>query len=797
MRLKLIFLIIFIPFFSASQESVNSKRILNEIVSDLDQYMVQVSHHKLYLHTNKDHYNSGDVIWFKAYLLEAVSHKPDTNDVNINVELINSEGVVMGKRLLLSENGIAIGDMDLPVSLPDDNYMLRAYTDRMKNFDESFYFTKYLYINNPGFKNSIPRIKVWSNRRFNRQLERMKSNFEIAFYPEGGALVEGIPVMVAFKSFDELGQGVRASGKIINSNGDVVADIESGLAGNGSFTFTPLAGESYVARVSFRGGRSRVFDLPEVQTSGVVMKVRRANDSLSVGVASRSGTGNAFPDDEVLLVAHSGGEHIYGEVISLDNGEGGVSIPDRIFPSGVASFTVFSTEARPLAQRLFLVYHDDDFHFFPAVVKQVVDDREHFGLIIEVSDKDNNPVHGSFSVSFLTGETVYPGLHDNIVSYMLLSSDVKGIVESPVSCFDTINNADASSDFLLAHEWERFSWETVLSEGHTEPDSTTAGITITGKLTEPAGDQSLGNFPVELVLGDDDSEVFTTNTNRRGIFEFNELVFYDETRATFSSQRLKEDYPPDIELFRTKTEGYDYIPNMHTRKKNITSRGNNWKRVSRVTSSPYSEAPELKALPGLYGRPDQTILIDLNNVRQNTVYEVLLHRAKGLDFDGGRIVFRGRTDLLFEREPMFMLDGVRTGRNVVLELSPLDVQRIEIFRGTSKAAFGSSGSSGVIIAYSRRAADEGFSDKKEYTLMGYHTPNDFYSDIPVTTSGVEDQPFAIRTIKWDPEVVTDSAGQALIPIPSIEGLGPVRLVIEGVGFEGGFGSDSFILNFDK
>ena len=42
---------------------------------------------KLYLHLNQPYYGAGDTMWFKAYLTDAVSHRPDTLSNFIYVDL--------------------------------------------------------------------------------------------------------------------------------------------------------------------------------------------------------------------------------------------------------------------------------------------------------------------------------------------------------------------------------------------------------------------------------------------------------------------------------------------------------------------------------------------------------------------------------------------------------------------------------------------------------------------------------------------------------------------------------------
>lgn len=120
---------------------------------------------------------------------DGIGHYPDTSANNVYVELINSDGKAMAMRILLAEDGYAAGDMNLHAELPEGNYILRAYTDWMRNFGEEYYYAKNMYINNPGYENMIPRIDVLKNRLFNWKIDRMRSDYQIAFFPEGGNLL--------------------------------------------------------------------------------------------------------------------------------------------------------------------------------------------------------------------------------------------------------------------------------------------------------------------------------------------------------------------------------------------------------------------------------------------------------------------------------------------------------------------------------------------------------------------------------------------------------------------------------
>ena len=91
--------------------------------------------------------------------------------------------------------------------------------------------------------------------------------------------------------------------------------------------------------------------------------------------------------------------------------------------------------------------------------------RRHWGL----SKRARNEVQinlpdsfqgGSFSVS-ITDAAIEKDTTDNIISHLLLTSDIKGIVYNPTWYFS--DHGDSSTQFLdlvmLTNGWRRYKWD--------------------------------------------------------------------------------------------------------------------------------------------------------------------------------------------------------------------------------------------------------------------------------------------------------------------------------------------------
>jgi hypothetical protein len=786
-----------------------------EIMENLKFYTFFTEPQKVYLHLDKAEYKAGEAIWFKAYLLDGIRHDPYSDTTNIYIELIHSDGNIMEMRVLLAEEGFAAGEIFLGDNMPDGNYILRAYTDWMLNFGEEYFYTRHLYINNPEFANMIPRGEVRRNRRFNRNLSRMGGDHrpasftegvrhffwelfntvdhQVAFFPEGGNLVKGTANRVAFKVADQLGHGLDAEGEIIDSNGETVAPLITSFAGIGVFEIQPEENITYTARISVNGGGYRNYELPEAKTGGYSLRADKDGKRIRVIVSSAVNPGTSPDSPELLLLVHTRGEPYFAKTFNLEEGTREISIDKAYFPSGIAHLTVFQESYRPVAERLIFINRDDALTFSSSLQAERNGDR--LDMQVTVRDEMGNPVAGNFSLSAVAGQAGTETHKMDMLSYLLFDSDLKGMAEDIHEHFKSGSGNESFIDhLLLTHGWRRFDWDDVIS-GEL-PDVRIApsrGLNIRGQLFDPAKNESLTNYPIMLEITNGHDESFSTRTGRDGNFAFTELFYEGVVTARLSTQRLPANYPPVFKLNLRGERRYDYQPGIYTREMAITSRGSDWSRQRRPSRRDPSER---EVAPQLYGTPDQTIFIDYDKTTERDLYEVLRQRATGLRFEGGQIIIRGRTSLVMSNEARFMVDGIFVDRGTFLNMYPRDVERIEIFRGTSAAIFGIRGATGVILAYTRRPGYEGFKDALEFSMLGYHAPAQFYTDI-VSIPGTPTLAGRVgETIHWDPELVSGDDGIINFRIPLVRSTERMMLTIEGAGFAGGVGSSEFTVEID-
>ena len=112
-----------------------------------------------------------------------------------------------------------------------------------------------------------------------------------------------------------------------------------------------------------------------------------------------------------------------------------------------------------------------------------------------------------------------------------------------------------------------------------------------------------------------------------------------------------------------------------------------------------------------------------------------------------------------------------------------DVIRIEVLSGANAAIYGSSGGNGVIAIYTRRFKKIDPSKIKSQTksdkLKGYQIDKFFYSPdySNPTEAGNSDNRL---TLYWNPEVITNENGEAMINFYTSDVVSNFQIMAEGV-----------------
>ncbi|WP_338874670.1 carboxypeptidase-like regulatory domain-containing protein [Spirosoma sp. SC4-14] len=105
-------------------------------------FLVRRLQEKAYLHTDKPYYYPGDKLWFSAFMNYRIPGLRDTLSKVLYVDLIDSERQLAQQCVLKINSGRAASAFRLPVPIKPGKYVLRAYTQWMRNYGIANFFYK-------------------------------------------------------------------------------------------------------------------------------------------------------------------------------------------------------------------------------------------------------------------------------------------------------------------------------------------------------------------------------------------------------------------------------------------------------------------------------------------------------------------------------------------------------------------------------------------------------------------------------------------------------------------------------
>ena len=101
---------------------------------------------KIYISHNQPYYSPGDTLYGKIFLVDGRSHQYFDGTPLVYVDFISESGIIQISYTVKIKDGT--GNLFMPISneLGEGKYILRAYTQYQKNFEEDYIFQKEIKI---------------------------------------------------------------------------------------------------------------------------------------------------------------------------------------------------------------------------------------------------------------------------------------------------------------------------------------------------------------------------------------------------------------------------------------------------------------------------------------------------------------------------------------------------------------------------------------------------------------------------------------------------------------------------
>ena len=505
-HIPLLFILTCLSAVSVFAQQPATRRLAN-YANNISRFTKDCPQEKVYLHFDNTGYYAGDTIWFKAYTVTADEVKPTTLSRVLHVELLTPRGEVTDSRKLKIQDGQCHGEFALPKDCKGGFYEVRAYTRAMLNFGDTHIFSRVFPVySEPEQAGNYQEkdMDSFAGEKKERPEPEKADRVNLHFFPEGGHAVLGIPARVAFRATGKNGEDISVTGTLYNASHEPVASLATIHQGMGVFEFTPLAQE-YEATVNYEG-KEYTIPFKDILAEGYTMNVDNLNPDLMRISVQKS---EALPNDTIAVSVTCRGKLCTVEAFVLGKEPYAFRIPKEKLPAGCIQVTAFNAAGDILAERLAFNTRKD--MFVPIRVTQDKTSYKPFeevNLQFDVHDPSGKPVETTFSLAVrdaaTTPRTAY---QDNILTDLLLSSDVKGYIQDPMQYFtDDSRTTRTKLDLLMMVQgWRRYSWQQMagvkpIKINHFAEE----GLTLWGKVQTLVRNKPRANADILFWMNNDE-----------------------------------------------------------------------------------------------------------------------------------------------------------------------------------------------------------------------------------------------------------------------------------------------------
>lgn len=748
-----------------------------QVISEQFQTQLEIfPQEKVYMHIDRYFYHPNDTAWFALYLVDAATHQPLEADQIIYVELIDQlDSVVCRIKIAPDKHFRYFGHLSLLEEYGIGKFIIRAYAPYMASSDEAYFFKREIIIG--GTQQQLANTEI--------------PDYEIQFLPEGGQILEGTACYVAFKAIDKNGMGISVGGDIVDDEDHIQTTFESNNLGMGVFLLTTAPGKQYFARCrTDNHPEIKKYKLPDAYKQGYALQVKRANNRLLVSVKNAM---NQTTNEPLYLLIHSRG--ILQELIRWDPGKDFIAFQEKLFRAGILHILLLDQQKQIRSERLIFSMNETDFARVNLQTdKQAYQTREQIRSTIMLKDANNQPLQGRLSVSVTDNQNSYIDTLQTIASTLLLTSELKGYVESPGEYFRKDNRQAAINlDYLMMTQgWRCYDVSAILHQNYLAPViDWDGGLSLSG-IVRGGYDSS----PIEgsnLTLYASTGDYFaSTETDKNGRFSFPLPNTPDSTlfrvQLTPSLSYGNNSITFDTPSYPGFNRPYKGTPGSHIQ----TDTGYAWDiKLPDVGVTARMRKPKPKPLSDFTRFANQTFDQEYLDSRPIFTWESIFSGIPGARItkgSGNVHVFLGSAFAQNIPARIMLNDILLPASTSISDIEILDIAQIDIIKGTRTAIFGSDAPGGVISVITR----SGGSIKREINgnivkmiyPLGCQQPIDFYSPSYTSWDDYSIAKDLRKTLFWKPDLNINESGEITFDFYSADIPTTYTILIEGISDDG-------------
>ena len=273
---------------------------------------------------------------------------------------------------------------------------------------------------------------------------------KVNIHPEGGQLLAGVAGKVAIEVLDIHDHPVSTE-LLVKKAGQLLFKVRTNKQGIASVSLKPETNSSYTVETASK--KKQTIPFPQViKPEGYSLKLHNSKDQCTVTVYNKNQSGNA------LLVLRSAKEILWSKPITIAPGDSlNVPVPTAGLPKNILSLSVFDSENKTQAERLFLNREQEDYKVTIQTDRQDYGMQKKVTVTINISDAGGNPVVANLSVAATEKNRIDSADYRNILQswYYQPFGRAKG------NRFLSTKSVSELDGLLVAGNWDNNRWSKI------------------------------------------------------------------------------------------------------------------------------------------------------------------------------------------------------------------------------------------------------------------------------------------------------------------------------------------------
>jgi len=455
-----------------SQENYKEAQLV-----DMYESYTELPRELAFVHLNKSVYIKGELLAFQAFILDKNTKELSQETANLYVTISDTLGRQLKKKLFRVNQGSSQGSFEIDSLFSSGQYIIRAYTNWMRNFKEQNF-----YIQN--FKVLDPADNGSTTTTFDGEV------IEAQFLPEGGNLVANIKNTVGVTLKDARGFGLSAvTGNVVDEKNKLITTFKTNELGFSKFYLSPETSKSYFAVLTVNGNKQQ-FPLEHVENEGIVVELQDLRTK--VALAFRTNIHTSIDRKKGYQLAIHNGTNLKITDVSFSKNTMEVLkvIPYSDLDPGLNIFTLLDRYNEPILERLYFKHEGiKQLKIQKQRVKRIGD-----SLIVSLNYPHIDTTQlNTVSISVLPKNTQSYSAHHNLRSYISLQPYVRGYIENARYYFED-HSTKKSYDLdllLITQGWSSYNWKTIYNDPPDYNYDFENGIGFTANLRGKSGAQLL------------------------------------------------------------------------------------------------------------------------------------------------------------------------------------------------------------------------------------------------------------------------------------------------------------------